>query len=217
MAECHSGPWSQLDSGSWVRDRSGLPAHTASGIPLRAQGAPVPSSPGAAWRGRATEWAPATRATPPRGHGLEGGGGASASRTAAPFPPQPPLPRHPLPSPQRAGRRPQPPDSESSPGALANPKRMVPPDPPRPDPNTHSRARTHTRAHGSTHGTFQQYALGASRASLFSFFFWSGRGRAPAPRCVLHSLCVWGRRGVCGAGPPRPGVCRALGAAAVAD
>lgn len=184
MAECHSGPWSQLDSGSWVRDRSGLPAHTASGIPLRAQGAPVPSSPGAAWRGRATEWAPATRARLPRGHGLEGGGGASASRTAAPFPPQPPLPRRPLPSPQRAGRWPQPPDSESSPGALANPKRMVPPDPPRPDPNTHSRAHTHTHTCTRQH-TRNIPAVCTRGIPCLSVFFLLLVGKGPRARPAL--------------------------------
>lgn len=206
MAECHSGPWSQLDSGSWVRDRSGLPAHTASGIPLRAQGAPVPSSPGAAWRGRATEWAPATRATPPRGHGLEGGGGASASRTAAPFPPQPPLPRRPLPSPQRAGRRPQPPDSESSPGALANPKRMVPPDPPRPDPNTHSRAHTHTHVHTAAH-TEHSSSMHSGHPVPLCFLSSFGReGAARPPRAVCCTRSASGAGGGCAElGRPGPG------------
>lgn len=206
MAECHSGPWSQLDSGSWVRDRSGLPAHTASGIPLRAQGAPVPSSPGAAWRGRATEWAPATRARLPRGHGLEGGGGASASRTAAPFPPQPPLPRRPLPSPQRAGRRPQPPDSESSPGALANPKRMVPPDPPRPDPNTHSRAHTHTHVHTAAH-TEHSSSMHSGHPVPLCFLSSFGReGAARPPRAVCCTRSASGAGGGCAElGRPGPG------------
>lgn len=218
MAECHSGPWSQLDSGSWVRDRSGLPAHTASGIPL---GPREPQYPQA--RGRPGEVGRRS-GLPPRGRHRPAATGSRAAVVPV-LPAQPPLSRR---SPRCPGA-PCPRLSEQG-GGLSLQTLKAPRGPwptlkgwcllihPGPTPTrTHVHTHTHTRAHGSTHGTFQQYALGASRASLFSFFFWSGRGRAPAPRCVLHSLCVWGRRGVCGAGPPRPGVRRALGAAAVAD
>lgn len=119
VAKCQSGPWSQLHLGCWA------PPHTDSGILPRAQGAPVPSSPGAAWRGQVTERIPATWARAARGHGLEGGSLPAARRAAGPLPPaQPPLPRRGPRSPRALCPRLSPQTLKAAPGALANPERM---------------------------------------------------------------------------------------------
>lgn len=86
MAECHSGPWSQLDSGSWVRDRSGLPAHTASGIPL---GPREPQYPQA--RGRPGKVGRRS-GLPPRGRHRPAATGSRAAVVPV-LPAQPPLSR----------------------------------------------------------------------------------------------------------------------------